>query len=400
MTPDQLRAESFRAYPPRAQEFAEQHLALLRRLPPAVCPSFLKQVLDLDTSFPAERSALTWQFAHLQELPAPRFAALTGALDGISLSPELQGFDWVRDPAGFVTILTAHLWSSGQLDRFRGGVQGLFAAISPQADLTARVAVVVLSKELEAPNRPLFRKLRQRGTVLNGFDSATARSELHELLQQRTAASKAEYAHWYVDGGEPPPQVTASTGDLIALSYGTLAPLRRRILARMETALTSSNGAEQMRDRLFGTSPQDVGIGEVTKDPVLQRFYTELFTQSSGPQIFSTSFVQWAGRELARRAQPETLLLRYGPRQSHRDLNELFANDVPNAPDLAGSFEDAEMGAYYNWLEMNRITAEGKLTFVALVEDRPFAVIVSRNAPAGAVSSTPMSLKQALANFS
>ena len=400
MTPDQLRPESFAAYPPRARSFAESHLSLLQRLPPAVCPSFLKQILDLDTSFPAERSTLIWQFEHLEDLPASRFTSLVEVLQGISLSPELQAFNWVHDPSGFITVLTAHLWSSGQLDYFRGGVQALFAAIPARPDSTVRVAVVVLSKDLTVPNRPLFRKLSKHGTVLSSFDHTTAQAELGDILGQRTAASKAVYAHWYVDGGEPWPQVAAGTDRLIGLSYGGLAPLRKRILARMETALTSSNGAEQMRDRLFRTSPQDVGIGEVTQDPVLQRFYTELFTQSSGPQIFSTSFVQWTGRELARRAQPETLLLRYGPRQSHRDLNELFATDVPAAPDLIGSFQDAEMGAYYNWLEMDRITAPGKLTFVALVEDRPCAVIVARNSPAGAVSATPMTLKQALTNFS
>ena len=372
MNPDQLQAESFASYPPEARQFAANHLSLLRRLPLAACPSFLKQVLDLDTSFPAERMALAWQCHHLQALPEPRFSSLVAVLSTISLPQELRVYDWVHDPAGFVTILAAHLWSSGQLDRFRAAAQALFAAIPPREDTTGRFAVVVASKELKVPDRTLFRKLSKQGTVLKSFDHASAREEIQQLLLQRAAASKAGYAHWYVDGGEPWTQLPANADGLLAASYEGLAPLRRRVLERMERALTGSNGAEQMRDRLFGTSPQQVGIGEVTADPVLQRFYTELFTQSSGPQIFSTSFVQW---------------------------NELFADNAPNTPDLPGSFQDAEMGAYYNWLEMKRITAPGKLTFVALVEDHPFAVVVGRNAPAGAVSATPMTFREALRNF-
>ena len=398
MRPDQLRPASFVAYAPRARQFAEAHLPLLQRLPLTVCPSFLKQVKDLDTSFPAESSALAWQFDYLQGLPVAEFAALVDVLASISLTPDLERFDWVRDPAGFVTLLAAHLWSSGQMDRFRGAAQALFAAVPVRANATNRIAVVVLSRELAVPDRPLLRKLSRQGTVLTGFEHGTARQELAELLQQRSAASKNAYAHWYVDGGVPWPEIAAP--GVTTPSYSGLADVRRQILGRMDTALTGSNGAELMRDRLFGMSPQDAGAAVLTEDPVLQRFYTELFTQSSGPQIFSTSFVQWTGRELARRAQPETLLLRYAPRQNHRDMNELFALNTAETLDPHGSFQDAEMNAYYNWLEMKRISAPGKLTFVALLEDHPFAVIVGSNAPAGVVSATPMSLKRALSNFS
>jgi hypothetical protein len=57
------------------------------------------------------------------------------------------------------------------------------------------------------------------------------------------------------------------------------------------------------------------------------------------------------------------------------------------------------MGVYYNWIEMNRVSAPGKLTFAAWVEGHPFAVIISSNAPAKTVCSTPLTLQQALKNF-
>ena len=48
---------------------------------------------------------------------------------------------------------------------------------------------------------------------------------------------------------------------------------------------------------------------------------------------------------------------------------------------------------------MNRISAPGKLTFVAWVENLSFAVVVSPNAPAGTVCSTPLSLTRAVESF-
>jgi len=60
---------------------------------------------------------------------------------------------------------------------------------------------------------------------------------------------------------------------------------------------------------------------------------------------------------------------------------------------------DAEMGAYYNWIEMNRIIALGKLTFAVWVEYHPFAVIISPNAPSQTVCSTPLTLQETLKNF-
>jgi len=49
-------------------------------------------------------------------------------------------------------------------------------------------------------------------------------------------------------------------------------------------------------------------------DAVLNRFQLSVLTEGSGTQIYSTTFVQWAARELLRRAQPLTLLARFAPR--------------------------------------------------------------------------------------
>ena len=69
---------------------------------------------------------------------------------------------------------------------------------------------------------------------------------------------------------------------------------------------------------------------EESGDPgLLNRFGVSLLTEGSGTQIFSTTFVQWAAREVLRRAQPVTLLARFAPRQRERAMNELLGECGP-----------------------------------------------------------------------
>ena len=46
---------------------------------------------------------------------------------------------------------------------------------------------------------------------------------------------------------------------------------------------------------------------------MLDRFQVKLLTEGSGTQIFSTTFAQWTAREALRRAQSQTLLVRFAP---------------------------------------------------------------------------------------
>jgi hypothetical protein len=400
MKPTELVASSFDSYSKAARQFAIEHLPLLHRLPMAVCPSFLQQIQNLDTSFPAEQDSPREQCDSMQSLGAERYAALAAPLEDLSIPKVLQSMDWVHAPEEFIDELTAFLWSSGQIGQFRSGASALFAALPTRVEMTHRLVFAVLGQGAQVEDGKALRKLSKVGVLLTSLKAETAFQEIRKAMAEHAAKATAPYASWYIDGGAISPEMTSALPDTVLVSYPGLAKLRDRVLTRMQTALTNgSGGAEQMRTRLAGTSANEVGAAEITPDPVLQRFYTELFTRSSGPQIFSTSFVQWAGREVARRAQPQTLMLRYAPRQSHRDLNEMFAPAQVSSLDAQGSFRDAEMGAYYNWIEMHRITAPGRLTFVAWVEDRSLAVIAGPNSPAGAVCITPMTIAQALENF-
>lgn len=400
MKPEQLQPSSFQSYLPMARDFATEHLPLLRQLPLTVCPSFLAQIIDLDTRFPVERKSLTWQCNNLAALPKAKQDELLAPLRAIVMTPELEKMDWVNAPAIFVERLSAHLWSTGQINGFHDASRTLFASIPEQPNDSTRLALLVVGQGADTSRASILNKLAKKGLRLNGVHAASAQQHLLEAFARHTAKHQEAYAHWYVDGGQPWTLPESVRGFAVQANYPQLSPLRKRVLERMQTILGANQAnAEKMRSDLAVIAPGELRSGQVTSDPVLQRFYTELFTSGSGTQIFSTSFVQWAGRELARRAQPQTVLLRYTPRQHHRGFNEMVTEPESKLLDPEGSLVDAEMGAFYNWIEMNRIAAPGKLTLLAWIEGSSRAVVVSPKTRPNTVSNQQLTIQQALASL-
>ena len=129
----------------------------------------------------------------------------------------------------------------------------------------------------------------------------------------------------------------------------------------------------------------------------MDSFVLRVFTEGSGTQIFSTTFAQWSAREALRRAEPATLLVRYSVRQKQQPMNEML-EDKPlgNDVDPAGSLVDADMGAYYTWLNLQRLPGKGDAGFLAWSEAHQQAVAIGAGLPRGTVSSQPMRLSQLL----
>ena len=131
-----------------------------------------------------------------------------------------------------------------------------------------------------------------------------------------------------------------------------------------------------------------------SKDEVLERFEVKLLTEGSGTQIFSTIFAQWAAREALRRAQPLTLLVRFAPRQRQKPMNELLSADALLMPelDLVGSLIDGDLGAYYNWLNQQRLPGAEQSSFLVWFEGHNQAVVIGPATPRGTESTSPADL--------
>lgn len=396
MLPGELDASAFARYPPRSREIAVAHLALLRRLPTNFLAVLLRELIGYDWHFPAERAEMD---AQLRMLGAMSASELDGAMAGFRALPitaELQQAGWASEPAAFVEKLTAYLWTVHAMDAFRAAALAYGEKLSAtqvmaEAGAQPRWCVVVVGRGANGAAPDLFRKLRPLGTR---FTQVSAEGGLEAVLAAAAARAKAApaaYGHWYVDGGAMSKRLGDGTGasGLVTVSYEGLARVRSALLERMHHARISGTvGPEDLRSLLAAMRPEDLGERASAGDEVLRRFELSLLTEGSGTQIFSTTFVQWAGREVLRRARPQTLVLRYAPRQVDRPMNDLLLAAVtPPKEDAEGSLVDADMGAFYTWLNLARLRGAESARFVAWRESGREAVVIAPGMARGATSA-------------
>ena len=403
MLPRDLKPEQFAGYPPEARQIVTNYLGILQRLPLSFVPGLLRELIDYDFKFPAERKAHEKELAHLGSLPAGELKEWFQGFAEIRLSPQLESFDWIKSPAQFVEQLSAHLWSTHQLDAFRKAsneyLDRLRSAVPPAPPAVSRLGITVIGQGVASYDEPLFRKLRPHGAYFSRVKPEDGLRLLLDSVAARSKAHPAPYGHWYIDGGEEADHAPALT----CVSYKALEPVRAALLRKMQTELDRPGmGPEALRTLLAQMRPSDLGMNAGSsgkpRDEVLDRFQVKLLTEGSGTQIFSTSFAQWAAREALRRAQPLTLLVRFAPRQRQKPMNELLSA-VPARPELDffGSLIDADLGAYYNWLNQQRLPGAEQSSFLVWFEGHGQALTIGPSLPRGTESTTAVDLAQLLA---
>lgn len=390
MLPKDLTPDSFAGYPPEASQLAARQIALLQRLPLVFLPLLLRELIVYDWKFPAERTDLDRQFIWLNNLPPAAFTTAMSDFAGLKLTASLEKTDWVNNPAIFSEQLSAHLWSTHQIDRFRAAaVDYVQKSSSADAALpTHRLGIAVIGQGSDRAAGPLFRKLRPHGTYFSQVKPGNIQTLL-DAVANRAKTYPAPYGHWYIDGGAA---LTAHP-EITRVSYGALTPLRATLQSRMQKAYEAPVfDPEAFRTMLAQIKPEDAGLN-ASGDNVLNRFQLSLLTEGSGTQVFATTFVQWAAREALRRAQPLTMLTRFAPRQREKQMNELLA-ERQRTPDLdpQGSLIDADMGAYYNWLNQQRLPGEKQATFLAWYEGHNEAVAIAPAFERGKHSDTAIDL--------
>ena len=397
MLPADLKPEKFSSYPPEARKLVTANIATLQRLPLSFLPSLLREAIDYDFKFPAERKALEKELATLNSLSAAQFNDWFQGFARIRLSSELENFDWIGVPAQFVEQLSAYLWTTHQLDAFRkaateyGG--NLQAAGAPEVPGVPRLGITIIGQGVTSFDGQLFRKLRPHGAYFKNVRPDRGLSHLLNAVAMRSKAHPAPYAHWYIDGGQEAEHDPALT----SVSYGALEGVRAMLLRKIRTEVEQPGmGPETLRTTLAQLRPADLGLTDA-RDPVLERFRVKVLTEGSGTQIYSTTFAQWAAREALRRAQPLTLLVRFAPRQRQKTMNELLSTKPEQTEfDPVGSLIDADMGAYYNWLNQQRLVGAEQSAFLAWFENHGEAVAISPSMPRGTESTAATDIQQLL----
>ena len=397
MLPRDLKAEQFARYPPQARKLAVDNLAVLQKLPLSVLPSLLRQLIDYDYKFPAERAAIDSELAAVGSLSPSQLHQWTAGFSQISLSPKLQRVDWINQPADFLEQESAYLWATLQMDAFRKAALEYGDRLQKATPVTPipvrRLGIAIIGQGVVSYDAPVFRDLRRNGTYFGNVKPGNGLQLLLAAADARAKAHPVPYGHWYVDGA----QEAAHSPSLTCVSYAALQPVRSALLKYIHNQIQQPGmGPEEMRTRMARLLPADLGMDQAG-DPVLDRFQVKLLTEGSGTQIFSTTFALWTAREALRRAQPLTLLVHYTPRQRQRPMNELLS-DPHTVPELdpVGSLVDADMGAYYHWINQQRLPGAENSSFLAWFEGHSQVVVVSPTLPRGVESSSAMDLGQLL----
>ncbi len=392
MMPSELKPEEFSGYRPLARQTAIDNLSLLRELPSCFVPFLLKETISLDWKFPAEREELFAQLAYLKSLSADQRSEKMAAFSQLQLSPQLDSFDWVNLPGQFLERLSAHLWATSQMDAFRAASERYmrdFRAAQPDVPPPVpRLAVVLIGQGIANNSYPLFRKLRREGVYFRQVGGGAGLASIRALLYARAASQPKPYSHWFIDGGD----TLVEHPEVAMISYLKLSPMRSKLANRISNAFESHMSPEALRTMLAETTPEDLGLKSGGNDEVLERFKVSLFTEGSGTQIYSTTFVQWAAREALRRAKPLTLVARFTPRQRQAPMSELLSGNSQVTTDPAGSLIDADMGAWYTWIGLQRLTGADQSCFVAWFEDHNEAVAVGPFFPRGRQETAPITL--------
>lgn len=396
MLPRDLKPELFNGYPPESRKLVTNYLEALQGLPLSFVPNLLREAIDYDFKFPAERKALEKELAHLQSLSSEQRRDYFQGFTQITLSPQLEQMDWVNSPAQFVEQLSTHLWSTHQLDAFRKAATDyadrLHAVAPPEPPPVPRLGIAVIGQGASTYDEPLFRKLRPHGAYFNRVKPEGGLKLLLDAIAARAQSHPTAYGHWYVDGGEEAEHFPALT----CVSYHALEPVRAALLRKMRAEIEKPGmGPEALRTLLAEMNPSELGLGG--GDPVLDRFQVKLLTEGSGTQIFSTTFAQWTAREALRRAQPCTLLVRFAPRQRQKPMNELLSDKQDRTElDSVGSLMDADMGAYYHWINQQRLPGADQSSFLVWFENHNEAVAIGPSMPRGTESTTPSDLRELL----
>src|SRR5207253_4391935 len=209
MLPSELKPKQFRDYPPLARKFVTANLAALRRLPLSFLPSLLREAIEYDFKFPAERTALEKEIANVNSLSPEHFREWFGRFEQIRLSQKLEHFDWINSPGQFVEQLSAHLWTTHQLDAFRNAATDygnrLHAVAPPEPPAIRRLGITVVGQGANASELPLVRKLRPHGAYFTHVNPENGLQQLLGAAAARAKAHPAPYGHWYIDGGQEAP---------------------------------------------------------------------------------------------------------------------------------------------------------------------------------------------------
>ncbi|PYQ19113.1 MAG: hypothetical protein DMF81_22910 [Acidobacteria bacterium] len=408
--------------------------------PAAEAASLLRRHRDLLARLPVTFQAFIGVEA--QRWPAffaPEKAYLAALLDSVAswTGPELveafagmtrleteAGCRDVRggDPGQLQDATQALLRRKGLLPRWRQEVDQVFGRLQPRidarlhsADAPRRLVVLLYGQGIAIQRDRLWRRLRSRGTrvplqleasegsegFLRALFGTSGKDSLFSAL--RDSAGHGPHDAWIVEAGESlhalceagaGPGGAGATG----LSYARLRTYREMLARSLyNKVLSGVSGPQELAAyaRALDIEPPDGSL--LHSDEVVRAFVRDVLLAGNGTLLLNNTFVEWAGVQALKRAEPRLLVARFGVRDKMKPFSSLLlfstprpTDQVPVLEDPFGSFVDVEQLSYYVWLNAEKSAAyRGKTLYLLLAEGVDEMLAIRSDAPRAGAGELP-----------
>ncbi len=387
---------------------SRKYQSLFTRLPRTFLVSNLVELRKWPTFFEPEKAYFRELLKQLSEFSAPEFGEIFGSLESLEAR---TGCDKVSgdSPEELQDRMLALLQRQGQYSHWRAEIEKIFKRLEPLVESRLysglgerRLVVILYGEGITIEREKLWSRLRKIGVrvplELGGAESSeaflqslfsghpdsspnAARPTIFDL--RRDSPNSSPLDSWVIEAGDALHKLCESGEKkesvcATGMSYDRLRAYRDRLTETIYSKVLSGVHSPLELSAYLKTlrvKPQE-GVALYYDDVVLN-FIRDTFLQGAGTLIINNTFVEWGAVQALRRAQPRLLVARFGVRDKLKPFSSLLlfskprpTDQIPILQDPLGSFVDAELLAYYIWLNAEKgLPYRDHTLYLLLAED-------------------------------
>jgi len=377
---------------------------LLGRLPVTLRAFLEIEAEKWPTLFAPEKTYLA---ALLESLGGPEAASVYAGVTRVETEAGCRDLR-ESDPHRLQDATQLLLRRQGLLPRWRHEIDQVFQELQPRIearlyprDAPRRVVVILYGQGIAIQKDKLWARLRGVGArVPLRLEGATTSEPFLRALFA-TGANAVPFSSfgldpgdaWIVEAGESLHALCGErTAGATGVSYARLRTYRETLARSLyKRVLEGVSGPQELAAyvRALDLAPPEGAL--LHGDALVQAFVRDVLLGGNGTLLVNNTFVEWAGVQALKRAQPRLLVARFGVRDKMKPFSSLLlfssprpTDQVPILEDPLGSFVDVEQLAYYVWLSAEKSAAyRGKTLYLLLAEGVDEMLAIRPDAPMG-----------------
>jgi hypothetical protein len=404
--------DALRKFSPESRALLISHETILRGLPVAFRPLILRQLRAWESLFPPEQESLTRILHALARTTDSDHQTLFRALSALDV-PDTSDLDPLFDEEKTLDRCLRHFKKEGTYQTWRLAVDEAFQRLTAQApsdDGRAPKLVFVMLGEgtapgdtLEDPDRRFlsyfWHYLEPLGTLFTSVTMEAAAAPLVSLF--RSTLNRPQIKVWAIETGSALAATADAAQGAIWFSFEHLRPVLDRVTRKLaDTMMAGVSGPEALYAKISDFKMEELGLPRYD-DPRIRKFVEQIILQGSGALVINNTFAEWTALQALRRVEPDLLMVRFGRRRRFVPLRQLdpFQAPLPESGDLPAedpgeSLQDADVLAYYIWLETRKhVRYRDRTHFLIYLEGTKAALLIGPGVKSGIRITDPVRLE-------